>query len=276
MARENIYQSLEVFYENIKECPLRDRQFNFFEMVYVISGRGSHSANGNKVAYSAGDLFLITPNDYHGFDLEDSCEFMVVRFGESYIKEYQWKSIDHIECLLYYASYLSGSVLTNKDDQQSVDSLMKHLQHTTDTDNLYNEDLRRHLVNAIIVIAARNISVVKPEKILPNADARILQILDYIQGNIRQPGRLKIASIAEKFGISPTYLGSYFRDQCGESIQHYISSYRIRLIEHRLRFSDKRVHEIAEEFGFADESHINKFFKRHHGTSLKRFKLLTI
>lgn len=272
MARENIYQSLEIFYEKVEECPLRDRQFNFFELVYVISGNGNHSANGNNVAYSAGDLFLITPNDCHGFDLEGTCEFMVVRFGESYIREYQWKSIDHIECLLYYASHLSGSILTNRDDKQSVELLMKHLQHTASTDNLYNEDLKRHLVNAIIVIAARNISVVKPEHILPNADARILQILDYIQEHIRQPLRLTIASIAEKFSISPTYLGSYFRNQCGESIQHYISSYRIRLIEHRLRFSDKRVHEIAEEFGFADESHINKFFKRHHGMSLKGFK----
>lgn len=272
MARENIYRSLEIFYEKLEKCPLRDRQFNFFELVYVISGYGSYSVNGNKLSYSAGDLFLIAPNDCHEFDLEGSCEFMVVRFGESYIREYQWKSIDHIECLLYYASHLPGSVLTNRDDKQAVGSLMKHLQHTVETNNLYHEDLERHLVNAIIVIAARNIAVVKPEKTLPDADVRMLQILDYIQENIRQPGRLKIAPIAEKFSISPTYLGSYFRDQCGESLQHYISSYRIRLIEHRLRFSDKRVHEIAEEFGFADESHINKFFKRHHGISLKGFK----
>jgi len=78
--------------------------------------------------------------------------------------------------------------------------------------------------------------------------------------------------MAEKFGLSSTYLGSYFRKKCDESIQQYISSYRIRLIEHRLRFSDKRVHEIAHEFGFADESHINKFFKRHHGLSLKKYR----
>lgn len=61
MAKENIYQSLEIFYEKIDQCPLRDRQFNFFELVYVISGIGDHVVNGNKIAYSAGDLFLITP-----------------------------------------------------------------------------------------------------------------------------------------------------------------------------------------------------------------------
>ena len=272
MARENIHQALEVFYEKVDECPLRDRQFNFFELVYVISGTGNHAVNGNKFPYFAEDLFLITPKDYHGFDLEGTCEFMVVRFGESYIREYQWKSIDHIECLLYYASHLSGSVLVNNDDRRMVASLIENLRRASENQSVYAEDLVRHLVNAIIVIAARNIAVIKPRNILPHADTRLLQILDYIQEHIRQPGLLKIAAIAEKFGLSPTYLGIYFRKQCNEAIQQYISSYRIRLIEHRLRFSDKRVHEIADEFGFADESHINKFFKRHKGVSLKKYR----
>ncbi|WP_334126955.1 AraC family transcriptional regulator [Empedobacter brevis] len=147
-----------------------------------------------------------------------------------------------------------------------------HLRKATEHESVYSEDLVRHLVNAVIVISARNIAIIKPQDITPNTDIRLLQILDYIQEHIRRPELLRIAVIAENFGLSPTYLGSYFRKQCDESIQHYISSYRIRLIEHRLRFSDKRVHEIADEFGFADESHINKFFKRHKGLSLKGYK----
>lgn len=273
MARENIYQSLEVFYEKVDECPLRDRLFNFFELVYVISGTGNYTISENTFPYLVGDLFLITPNDTHEFDIKSTSEFMVVRFEESYIREYQWKSIDHIECLLYYASHLSGSVLVNSDDKQMIALLMQNLQQATVHQTMYNEDLVRHLVNAIIVIAARNIAVIKPQNIAPNATIRILQILDYIQEYIRQPEFLKVAVIAEKFGLSPTYLGSYFRKQCNESLQEYISSYRIRLIEHRLRFSDKRVHEIADEFGFADESHINKFFKRHKELSLKAYRI---
>ncbi|GEN69943.1 AraC family transcriptional regulator [Chryseobacterium lathyri] len=273
MAKENIHQPLEVFYEKVNDCPLRDRQFNFFEFVYVISGTGNHTVNGNKFWYSAGDLFLITPNDCHAFDLEHTCEFMVIRFGESYIREYQWKSIDHIECLLYYASHIPGSVLVNNDDRKMVDLVIQNLQQAIKNQSIYNEDLIRHFVNAVIVIAARNMAMIQPRLITLNAGSRILQILDYIQKHISRPELLKISIISEKFGLSPTYLGSYFRKQCNESIQQYISSYRIRLIEHRLRFSDKRVHEIADEFGFADESHINKFFKRHKGLSLKAYRV---
>lgn len=272
MGRENLYKSLEVYYEKVDCCPLRDRQFNFFEFVYVLSGKGSHAINGNHLSFCAGDLFLITPKDCHTFDLEGTCEFMVARFSPCYVKTYSWQSIDHIECLLYYASHLSGSILVHEDDQQTVTSLMDAMRLAVDQKSIYHEDLLRHLVNAIIVIAARNIAVVKPENLSPHADVRLLNILDYIQENIRYPERLKIAAIAKQFGLSPTYLGSYFRKQCNESIQQYISSYRVRQIEHRLRFSDRRVHEIADEFGFADESHINKFFKRHKGQSLKAYR----
>jgi len=272
MARENIHNSLEVYYEKIDCCPLQDREFNFFEFVYVLSGNGMHGINGNQLPFKTGDLFLITPRDCHSFDLHQVCEFMVVRFAPSYVKSYSWQSIDHIECLLYYASHFSGSILSNEADQLIVGSLMQNLLHTVGQKSIYGEDLIRHLVNAIIVIAARNISVIKPESISPNTDIRILQITDYIQENIRNPELLKIGVIAQKFGLSDTYLGSYFRKQCNESIQQYISSYRIRLMEHRLRFSDKRVHEIADEFGFADESHINKFFKRHKGLSLRVYR----
>ncbi|WP_413533197.1 helix-turn-helix domain-containing protein [Empedobacter brevis] len=273
MAKENIYQSLEVFYEKVDECPLRDRQYNFFEMIYVISGTGYHAVNGNRFAYFQGDLFLLAPNDCHEFDVNGICEFMVIRFGEQYINHHQFKNRGHISCLLYYTSHLAGSIILNADDKIMVASLINNLRMIIEHQSLYVEELIHHLVNAIIVIVAKNIAIINPKEISLTTDIRLMQILDYIQTNICKPEVLKISVIAEKFGFSPNYLGHYFRKQCNESIQQYISSCRIRLIEHRLRFSDKRVHEIADEFGFTDESHINKFFKRYHGVSLKKYKM---
>ncbi|WP_233266071.1 helix-turn-helix domain-containing protein [Myroides fluvii] len=272
MAKENMYQALEVYYEKVEVCPLRDRQFNFFELVYVLSGRGSHGINGNCIQFTPGDLFLITPQDCHEFDLEGMCEFMVIRFGESYVKEYQWKSIDHIECLLYYASQLSASVLVHEEDKRLVAQLMQTLQEVLRVELMYKEDLIRPIVNAILVISARNIAQIQLKPLAENTDAKIVQILNYIQEHIREPELLKVAVVANQFGMSPTYLGSYFRKHCGESFQGYISAYKIRLIEHRLLFSEMRINEIVDEFGFADESHCNKFFKRHKQMSLSAFR----
>ena len=212
----------------------------------------------------------------HEFDLEGTCEFMVIRFGEQYINHYQFKDKGHIACLLYYTSHLPGAIVLNADDKIMIASLMGNLRMISEHQSLYVEELMHHLVHAIIVLVAKNIAIINPPKISSTTDIRLMEILDYIQANICKPELLKIAVIAEKFGLSPNYLGHYFRKHCNESIQQYISSYRIRLIEHRLRFSDKRVHEIADEFGFTDESHINKFFKRYHGISLKKYRIASL
>ncbi|ACU59997.1 helix-turn-helix domain-containing protein [Chitinophaga pinensis] len=272
MVRENLYESVQVYYETSDSCFEGDKQLNFFELFYVLSGKGAHIVNGNKIQFKKNELFLLTPNDRHSFEVDEFCEFLVIRFGQNYVAEFQWKSIDQMECVLFHASHLSESILKNPEDNEAVASLMQYLLRILQRDNLYKEDLIRHLVNAIIVIAARNLSIIRPQRMQENVDEKILEMIDYIQAHIHKPDMLKLEVMADKFGVSKTYIGAYFRRQAGESLQQYISAYRIRLIEHRLRFSNKRITEIAEEFGFADESHVNKFFKRHTGVRLKSYR----
>ena len=272
MRKEMQYQSVEVIYEKVNECPVKDRMLIFFQMVYIISGTGYLTMNGNRVSYHEGNLLLLTPNDSHTFEVSTTTEFLMIRFNKGYVNEYRWKSIDHIECLLYYATHLSGCVMRSKTDMAMVKTIVTSILQSFDSADLYNEDLTIHFINALIVIIARNISQIKPAHIKAGADKRILEIIDYIQNNIYAPHKLKAAAISDTFGISETYLGSYFKNQCGETIQHFIANYKIRLIEHRLKFSDRRINEIADEFGFADESHLKKFFKKHRDISLTAYR----
>ncbi len=272
MKRENIDQLVKVEYHQAANCPLKDSQFSFFQIVYVISGKGFLKINDNISSYSEGSLILITPNDQHYLEIIENTDLLLVKFSERYVKEYKWNSINSMECLLYGASFLSGCILQNKPDIVLVDSIVTSLLHGLNHPDLYHEELTLHYVNALIVIAARNISKMRAENVASNADKRVLDIINYIQGNIHDPALLKVSSISQKFGFSESYLGSYFKKQCGETVQHFILNYKMRLIEHRLLFSDMRVNEIVTEFGFSDESHLNKFFKKRHHMSLTEFK----
>lgn len=272
MRKENMHQSVEVLYKKVDECPIVNSQFSFFQLVYVISGNGFLHINGNCISYQTGNLMLLTPNDYHTFDISNTTEFLLVKLNSEYVKEYRSKSIDHIECLLHYATHLSGCILKRKEDEFLVSSISESLIRIIDSKDIYDEDLIIHYVNALIVIAARNIAKIKPPGIKESADKRVLEIINYIQANIFCPQRLKVSVIAEEFDISDSYLGSYFKNHCGETIQSFVSNYKIRLIEHRLNFSDMRINEIVDEFGFSDESHLNKFFKKHRNISLTGYR----
>lgn len=272
MKKENMHQSVEVIYKKVEDCPLMNLQLSFFQMVYVISGTGFLHINGNAISYQTGNLMLLTPNDYHTFDITTTTEFLLVKLNSEYVKEYKSKSIDHIECLLHYASHLSGCILKRKEDEFLVKSISESLVHAIQNKDIYDEDLITHYVNALIVIAARNIAKIKPLGVKEITDKRILEIINYIQANIFFPQKIKVSVLAAKFDISDTYLGSYFKNHCGETIQSFVSNYKIRLIEYRLSFSDMRINEIVDEFGFSDESHLNKFFKKHRNISLTGYR----
>ncbi|WP_315821876.1 AraC family transcriptional regulator [Paraflavitalea speifideaquila] len=197
---------------------------------------------------------------------------MLIRFTSTYIKDYRWKSIDHVECLLHHVTQLSDCIMKGETEKFLAKRIVDSLLHTINNHVEYDEDLTIHFVNALIVIAASNILKFKPTAIKPNADKKIHDIIAYIQVNITAPEKLKASVIGASFGISETYLSNYFKSQSGETIQHYIASYKLRMIEHRLKYSGMRINEIASEFGFTDESHLNKFFKKHHTISLREFR----
>ncbi|MEJ5090698.1 helix-turn-helix domain-containing protein [Sphingobacterium faecium] len=272
MKRENIDQLVKVEYLQSVRCPFKDSQFSFFQILYVLSGKGFLKINNNMASYSEGSLILLTPNDQHYLEIQENTDLLLVKFSERYVKNYKWNSINSMQCLLYGASFLSGCILQNKPDIILVKSIVDSLLHGIHHPDLYQDELTLTYVNALIVIAARNISKMRAEHITSNTDKRVIDIIDYIQGNIHNPVLLKVSSIAKKFGFSETYLGSYFKKQSGDTIQQYILNYKMRLIEHRLLFSDMRVNEIVTEFGFSDESHLNKFFKKRHHMSLTEYK----
>ncbi|WP_333660784.1 AraC family transcriptional regulator [Chishuiella changwenlii] len=272
MRRTNFHNDFQVIYKKITECPISEVDIHLFQFIYIVSGNGYYSINDHTSKFKEGDLFLITPEDKNEFKLNGECDFVVIKFQTKYIEEYSWKSINHIECLLHYSYNIVGSVLNNDKDKFVVKSLIDAILAMSNDTDAYNEDLLRNLVNALIVITARNLSAVQPQNIVSNSESKIVRILNFIQANIFNPSLVRSSVISTEFNISESYLSSYFKKQCGETFQDYVSKSRLRLIKHRLKFSDCRINEIVDEFGFSDESHINKFFKKHEGVSLVNFR----
>ncbi|HEX8020032.1 AraC family transcriptional regulator [Mucilaginibacter sp.] len=270
MRKESLNQLVEVLHSKYEQCTYTV-QLTFFQIAYVITGSGFLHINNNKISYQEGNLMLLTPNDEYRFEIESATEFLLVKFSRKYVNESSWND-NCMECVLYHASHVLGCVLKNKPDEPIVKHLAHALIHEIANNDLYSKEAVLHFANALIAVTARNLTKMKSENLQANTDARIHDIIDYIQTNIYMPEKLRANVIAEKFGLSETYLGTYFKRQSGETLSLFVARYKLRLIEHKLKFSDKRINEIVAEFKFSDESHLNKFFKKHKGISLTAFR----
>ena len=276
MTDKNLYLPFEVDFKELEQFPKTIRKNNFFELIYVVDGTGIQIINHNKFQYRKGNLFLVTPQDAHSFEILTVTKFFFLRFNEYYVKgnaqNPQSETVLRMEYILQNASHRPGCILKNKIDKPLIASLIESIINEQNNQQIYHQKIIEQIVNAIITIVARNIALKLPKNIKETTGEMVLEILHYIQENIYDPKQLKATIISEQFNISLHYLGKYFKKQTGETLQEYISNYKLRLIEARLLNSDMRINEIADELHFSDESHLNKVFRKHKGINPSEFR----
>jgi AraC-like DNA-binding protein len=276
MTDKNLYLPFEVDFKELEQFPKTIRKNNFFELIYVVDGTGIQIINNNKFQYRKGNLFLVTPQDVHSFEISTLTKFFFLRFNEYYVKANaqnpQSETVLRMEYILQNASHRPGCILKNKIDKPLIASLIESIINEQSNQQIYHQKIIEQIVNAIITVVARNIALKLPKNIKETTGEMVLEILHYIQENIYDPKQLKANIISEQFNISLHYLGKYFKKQTGETLQEYISNYKLRLIEARLLNSDMRINEIADELHFSDESHLNKVFRKHKGINPSEFR----
>ena len=276
MTDKNLYLPFEVDFKELEQFPKTIRKNNFFELIYVVDGTGIQIINHNKFQYRKGNLFLVTPQDVHSFEISTVTKFFFLRFNEYYVKTNsqnpQSETVLRMEYILQNASHRPGCILKNTIDKPLIASLIESIINEQNNQQIYHQKIIEQIVNAIITVVARNIALKLPKNIKETTGEMVLEILHYIQENIYDPKQLKANIISEHFNISLHYLGKYFKKQTGETLQEYISNYKLRLIEARLLNSDMRINEIADELHFSDESHLNKVFRKHKGINPSEFR----
>jgi AraC-like DNA-binding protein len=275
MVKDNLYQPFEVVLrEPLSACPRSEHSHSFFEFIYIVSGAGKQCINKSKFSYKPGHLFLLTPDDSHYFEIATPTQFLFIRFNMAYIQDYKLPgdAVKHLEFILKNAAQTPGCVLKSNEDSAVVKPIMQAIISEQQKNGLYSKELLQQYINTVIVIVARNVAMSMSDEVDENTEEKALDILQYIQANIYFPEKLRAEAIADKMGISETYVGRYFKKHTSETLQQYIINYKLKLIENRLLHSNMRMVEIANELGFNDESHLNRIFKKYRGVNPSDFR----
>ena len=272
MEIRNLHQPFELDLLEIQEYEIREHKNTFFEMVFVLEGKGTQIINNHRLPYSRDKLFLIFPQDKHGFEVAETTKFLFIRFNDSYLKTQSKEWIQKLEFIFHNHNHLPGCILKTITDKPLVRALVEALIREHINQQPQQPEVVKQLINMVITIAARNILLIQPVVVDKSKTTNTLQLLNYIHQYIYEPEKLKAEKIAHQFNISPTYISEYFKTQTGQSLQEYITAYKIKLIETRLKFTDMKINEIVYEFGFSDASHLNRLFKKHTGVSPSEYK----
>ena len=107
----------------------------------------------------------------------------------------------------------------------------------------------------------------------PNADYKARQlkaIVGYLGEHFTEP--LPLPAVAARFGLSPQYFSSFFRENFGRTFVQHVNSLRIEQAARLLRETDLPVMEIAFNVGFDNFSYFIKRFREVYGVSPTHYR----
>lgn len=270
MRVKNLHKPYEIELLVADQYTGKQYKNSFFEMVYILEGSGLQIINDHQLPYGPDKLFLMFPQDTHGFEVHETTHFAFIRFNEGYLKAQSREWLQRLEYIFHNHNHLPGCILKTVTDKPLIRSLTEALLREQQAAGPHSQEVMQQMLNTIITIAARNIALFQQANDYQSGQP--LSLLGYIHEHIYAPEALRVEKLAAYFNISQTYVSQFFKRETGESLQEYINNYRLALIESRLRHTNQRLGEIAAQFGFTDSSHLNKTFRKARGLSPSEFR----
>ncbi|MCX2477320.1 AraC family transcriptional regulator [Pedobacter sp. MC2016-05] len=275
------FRSFNVFILEKEHWDYGYHSHNFYELILIEVGKGTHRLNEIDSPYKKGDVFLLTPADKHEFSIEEKTKFLYIKFTEDFLTELlvlkhdkMWKDTLMLS-LLAGSQFSKVSLINSNEEGDYVFQLSKMLLYEFTSHLSYNQVIIANLFSSLLVLLVRNMNKIegRDQWVMQDGE-KIENILAYIRVNALDKQKMKIQTLADQFLISPNYISFFVKKNTGLSIQSHIIQYKMKLSEKLLRQSKLSINEISLKLGFNDASHLNKIFKKYYGKSPLQFRSL--
>jgi AraC-like DNA-binding protein len=100
--------------------------------------------------------------------------------------------------------------------------------------------------------------------------ARLMRVYDHIEAHLDD--RLTLADLAGVACLSPYHFSRSFKQAVGVGPQRYVMHRRVERAKALMRRTDQPLALIAQEVGFADQSHLTSVFRREIGVTPGHFR----
>lgn len=125
-------------------------------------------------------------------------------------------------------------------------------------------DLKRYLENIFLMILDKNNSNIG------SISSMVQDIYSYIALNYQTA--IKIEDIAESLHMDKNILMKSFKNETGQTIGEYITTYRIELAKSLIKSGKYYINEVSYYVGYRDTKYFSKVFRKIVGCSPKEFQ----
>lgn len=235
---------------------------NHFLITLITRGEGTQNLNGEDIPFRPGDLFILSPADFHKNTLDRNMTYDY--FGVKFKYELLDSRLSEMCALDRFPIHIHLSVENERRIKDAFIMLCEECAVGSCRSD--SEVLVRALIEEIFILALRELS---PSDSVKHGGF-INRTLGFLHSNFRE--KISVSDAAAYVGYTPNYFNSMFHKSFGEPFGVYLRKMRLAYAKNLLLSSDLPATVIGMESGFGSLSHFSRNFSEHFGISPNEFR----
>ena len=236
-----------------------EHDHDFFEIVIVEHGTGTHIFNGQPHTLSGGSVCFVRDHDRHLYEHTDNLCLINVLYrsleGFSFLA-----GLDKLLPQEQDGSYPSHWRI-NPGILQQVRSLTLQLEAQGQSSDPQSIARREILFMQLLLLLRQG----SQADACTDNDGRLNQLLSWLEEHFAE--EICWEALADDFSLSLRTLHRQLKQRTGLTPQRFLNRLRLGKAHHLLRHSEDSVTDIAFQCGFGDSNHFSTLFKREFSWS---------
>ncbi len=238
---------------------------NYYEMYFLKSGSRSFYIENDSFSLNENDVLLVPTNYLHRTEGGQYTRYLV-NFNAEYLDERQLEIVELCELQKFSLSPTEATKIFDlletlyriQEDQSKKNSAYKNLNFQTCFSFLF-----------YTLTTLENFPTQKHQS-ASSYSLRTKQIISYIQERYKE--KITLEFFCQMFFVTQHTLCTSFKKDTGMSIIDFLLKTRLNKAQELLMYSNKKIHQIAEECGFSSANYFHLIFSKHLKISPSEFR----
>ncbi len=239
-----------------------------YEMIFLSSGAGWSAINDRHFPMVKGDLFLMTPDDFHEAMLDNSTFFYNILFSEDLLRSCGTELYESVQRLFSGSRKLTFPPTISLE----LENLLRKTAYELAMKKEHGAEYAKALFTCFLIEIVRfHETGLRTGK--RSDDLQFSRVLQYI--NEHNTEKIPLEKLARITGNTPAYFGRLFKHLTGIPVSEYIMRSRIENARCELERSGRSISEIASTLGFYDSAYFTRMFSRIVGMTPSAYRKLS-
>ena len=233
-----------------------------FLLILISRGHGTQLLNGEPLEFSEGDMFLLSPADFHENRVADgeSFDYFGVKFHID-VCDKAFSEFCAVERLPLTVHLLPEKYRTAQD------IFTRLVNESKSKDSLIGREIYlKTMIEQLVILLLRGL----PSEEHCESSGFANRALAYLYSHVFE--KITVEDAAEYMGYTPNYFNARFKAVTGRAFGDYMRDMRLSFAAKLLSSSDMSVTEVALELGFVSLAHFSRSFRDKYGVSPKDYK----